>query len=632
MNYGKSTIVMVLILAGIMISCRHQGYNDPTAGKKQQMDVLFDSINKFDSLVNYYKVSDNRRSLFYARKALSSGITMYSNKAIAKGFLLMGISYYNHMNDSSFYYYTEALKLADEYNLIILKPFIFYDLSMIYYAVQDNKMAVILLDSVIQLSEKVKDYPNLSNAYNSLGNIKMNMGDSSGSRRMFEKAFKIAKEHSLSKQTGVAMGSLASIEKDQNKSKRLQKDALEYLMKSTGADAEIASILINLGLLFSNPDSAIDYYNKAIGIAKKGGSVNLEIAAYNNLAYSYLDKKEYSRAKASLFENAIPLASKTGNIDWLSTLYDSYADVCVALKNIDSAFCYARKALEKRREADTKQANGQIRLLAVLMDDKNKEIMIQMHERVIQHKQNILYLVLLILICLILAFASILSLFFLRIHKSKIRLQMQEISSAKKLMELEDHEKERIAMELHDLTTPLFLSISKQIEELKTENISLKSELQSKITSLANSIRNISHRLKSMVLGEITFYDYVTRICEDMQRLTEIPIKLRIDIADLELSGESEKHILRIIQELLTNAVKYVKTGTIELAFSFEFNNLYINYQDGGPGFDFPNKMHQGIGLMNIFERAKLLKGKADLLTSPGSDTKWKIILPLYRK
>ena len=51
MNYWERTFIMVLILAGIMSSCSHPGSKDPTAGKKQQMDVLFDSINKFDFML-----------------------------------------------------------------------------------------------------------------------------------------------------------------------------------------------------------------------------------------------------------------------------------------------------------------------------------------------------------------------------------------------------------------------------------------------------------------------------------------------------------------------------------------------------------------------------------------------------
>jgi two-component system, NarL family, sensor kinase len=217
----------------------------------------------------------------------------------------------------------------------------------------------------------------------------------------------------------------------------------------------------------------------------------------------------------------------------------------------------------------------------------------------------------------------------LRMQKNKLKLQIQETNSAKKVMEIEEKEKERIAMELHDLTSPLFLTISRQIEELNTKDIGLKSGLQSKIFSLANAIRNISHRLKSMALDQIGFTGYLHGICEEMQKLTEVQIILGVHLMDLDLDNEIGKHILRIVQELLTNAVKYVKNGPIELSLSAEYHNLYVSYSDRGPGFDAEVSMYKGIGLINIFERVKLLKGKSELNTSPEKGTNWKIILPM---
>jgi len=88
-------------------------------------------------------------------------------------------------------------------------------------------------------------------------------------------------------------------------------------------------------------------------------------------------------------------------------------------------------------------------------------------------------------------------------------------------------------------------------------------------------------------------------------------------------------HLVRIIQELLANAVKYVDKGVIKLNISIEFTSLYILYQDDGPGFD-PKKLKQeGLGLLNIIERAKIIGGKSTLESSPGNGTKWRIFIPL---
>ena len=39
-----------------------------------------------------------------------------------------------------------------------------------------------------------------------------------------------------------------------------------------------------------------------------------------------------------------------------------------------------------------------------------------------------------------------------------------------------------------------------------------------------------------------------------------------------------------------------------------------------------------GMGIMNIFERTKLLGGKAEIVSSPGKGTSWEISFPLDMK
>ena len=54
-----------------------------------------------------------------------------------------------------------------------------------------------------------------------------------------------------------------------------------------------------------------------------------------------------------------------------------------------------------------------------------------------------------------------------------------------------------------------------------------------------------------------------------------------------------------------------------------------MSYSDNGKGFDTKEIKNLGMGIMNIFERAKLLGGKAKLTSSPGNGTKWEILIPL---
>jgi signal transduction histidine kinase len=58
---------------------------------------------------------------------------------------------------------------------------------------------------------------------------------------------------------------------------------------------------------------------------------------------------------------------------------------------------------------------------------------------------------------------------------------------------------------------------------------------------------------------------------------------------------------------------------------------LTLHYNDNGPGFDSRLIEKKGMGLMNIFERTKLLNGSAKITSSPGDGTSWEIKFPLVQ-
>src|ERR1039457_6637540 len=131
---------------------------------------------------------------------------------------------------------------------------------------------------------------------------------------------------------GLSLANLSKDNRDNKKAIELQKEAIDYLLISKGSDNEIAQILINIGLKFTIPDSATTYYMKALKYAQNGNLPIIEMGAYNNLAYSYLEANNIAAAESSIL-HAIKLATNLKDIDWLSTLYDSYGDILINKEN-----------------------------------------------------------------------------------------------------------------------------------------------------------------------------------------------------------------------------------------------------------------------------------------------------------
>ncbi|MEI7723797.1 MAG: tetratricopeptide repeat protein [Bacteroidota bacterium] len=592
-----------------------------------------DSLKALGLLVERNKVSNNPLSIKYAKMALVIARQGDSKNDLVDAYKWIGKAYLKNHNDSSFYYYDKALKIADTFNLVKQKIHIFYNIASFYKAAYNYTDAMSLLDSSIRLAEMIRDPEGIANAYIELGNIKLNIHEPEGAKKMFELALKAAEKDTLYKQMGVAIGNLAKshFEKDTLKSLAKQREALGYLGKLNGVEEEMATIYVNMGYQSEIPDSALVYYQKALKLAVNANLFKIIFGAYNNMAYSYLDKKDVQKAESCLTA-AIPLAMENKDNDWLSSLYDTYADVCVRKGDFKKALGFQKSAM-RARESDYKQkAAEQVRLLGALLNLRSKELLIQNEEKELLVQRNRLQKTeLWLAITLIIVLGSFFTMFFLQ-QRSRARFHKEKIGSAQRIIEMEETEKGRVARELHDLTGQLILGMSGTIENIDFPEPEIKEQIKARIKELGVSIRQISHRMNRAMIEHFTFSEMITGLCEDVKKLSRMKVDLEMAEEFPDLPNELVLHFYRIIQELLTNAGKYAKESQVKIKIFAHNGKLNLLYNDNGPGFTLGDQTSPSMGILNIFERAKLVGGQANLKSAPGNGTSWEIIFPMEQK
>jgi len=614
--------LVILYFTGCNQSHKKTTPRDPGISENR----ICDSLNRIDSLVDQYRLINSEKALALARQAYHlAGADSLSSAGI-KARMIMGKAFLNLRNDSSYFYLKSALNLSAASKTGALDIQILFWLSKISLASFDYRQTVILLDSVVKLSSSENNFEMLSVAFNEIGGIKDELHDHENAKMMFDTAYKIAARHSLYKQMGAALGNLARFETDNAQSVKMQKHAIELLKRSPASENAVAQLYINIGTLLGDPDSAIEYYQAAIRTVDPQTSSDVVMVAYNNLAYSYADKKEYQSAENCLLIKGIPLAKKWGNLDWLATLNDTYADILIMEHRYQEASAAEKTAYQYRNNAYDFKVNGQVRLLSGLLDVKNKEIILNSKDQEIQRKTNRINL----LTFLFILFSGVSAFVVIWItQRNRLAFERQRYASAKKILGLEESFKGRLAMDLHDMTSPIYTTLIRQIEEVSIPDDKIKEELYKSLDTLAEKIRRISHEMAGGYYENMAFDELVRGLCEEMQYRTNAQIDLFLDLNEIRFPAESSQHILRIIQEILTNGVKYVKKGRISLSISLEFDNLNIIYHDDGPGFDIQATISNGLGLTNIFERAKLLGGKAFLDSGMDKGTHWRIRVPL---
>jgi two-component system NarL family sensor kinase len=99
------------------------------------------------------------------------------------------------------------------------------------------------------------------------------------------------------------------------------------------------------------------------------------------------------------------------------------------------------------------------------------------------------------------------------------------------------------------------------------------------------------------------------------------------------LTEDQAFHSFRIIQELLQNILKHSGASNAIVQISYNHNRLYITVEDDGKGFEIGDDGNRkGMGLKNIENRIKILKGKMDYRTTASDGTSVLMEIPCAEK
>lgn len=238
---------------------------------------------------------------------------------------------------------------------------------------------------------------------------------------------------------------------------------------------------------------------------------------------------------------------------------------------------------------------------------------------------SVLLISLIVLFC-----AIIIKLYIQKIKKYNQIIYQKEIEHQVKLnqsiLETQEQTLNEIAQELHDDAGQQITYINFQLENLKLdfpailENINLVS---SSVTSLSNSIRQLSHSLNNQVLSQQDLIKAIEIEAERLNQNKKIKIHFinKINTA-ITFSTHEKIVIYRIFQECLNNILKHA--GATEIKIKLEKNkNFSLSITDNGKGFDFNQEIQnsKSNGLQNILSRAKVIGYKIFIQTELNQGT-----------
>jgi signal transduction histidine kinase len=586
-----------------------------------------DSIDLLDSLVLIAKFNNRSEAIHLSRKSLKIAIKSDNAACLALACNTLGNAFNQYDIDSACYYYSFAQKTAEKSGVGNHFPQILYNIAQLNYQALDYKTAIVQLDSVINMCPDHGQWKVMADAWIVVGNIKANIGLVNEALIAFQKAEALSNQRNLPGTLGISLANRAKYETDVKDAIRLNQEAIVHLSETGGNEHSIAGIYNNIGISMNDPDSAICYYQKSLKIAKPMDFSDLMINAYNNMAYSYLEKGDISMSEKLVRDIALPMALADTSFSDLATLYDTYADVLKVKRNYQQALEYQKMAMAYRSRADQKIAGDQTRLLSALLEAKNRDLLIQNQEMEIriQSGKNVQYRTYLLFV-LVLLMGSLLSLVWYR-QRSRLKLQRERLESAQRIIDTGEYEKKQVGRELHDISTQLSMGLKRTVDDSDFASEADRDRLLEEVETVRKTIRSLSHRMHADTMAGPGLQVLLTRLCREIKGDRKIQLDESIGPDLPELNAHIVLHCYRIVQELLTNAMHHAPGSEVELEIYY-MEHLYINYHDNGPGFDM-NKTGKTMGMLNIKDRLTLLGGSCEMSSAPGAGTSWEIVIPV---
>ena len=219
-------------------------------------------------------------------------------------------------------------------------------------------------------------------------------------------------------------------------------------------------------------------------------------------------------------------------------------------------------------------------------------------------------------------------------HQATLAIQLMRLSRQGRRAAVMA-ERNRVARDIHDTLAQGFTGVIVQLEAAadatarglaREANAHVDRAMELARESLKEARRSML-ALRPQALEQSDLCKALEALIRKMADGTSTQATLRVSGEPHRLPDDWEDNLLRIGQELLTNALRHARARTIVMDIAFAGHNVRLDFRDDGLGFD-PAMRHDGFGLLGIRERVNDMGGKLTIDSALGVGTTVAIVLP----
>jgi len=205
----------------------------------------------------------------------------------------------------------------------------------------------------------------------------------------------------------------------------------------------------------------------------------------------------------------------------------------------------------------------------------------------------------------------------------RIRTLLGELALA-----IQEEDRRRIARDLHDGAGQALTAARLRLQALSSSvsDPAAISEIATLLDNALGEVRRSVYTLSPPALTELGLRGALQRHCETFAAATGL--KVFCELCELpSLPAKIETACYRIVQEALANSARHANARRAWVQLSHDQSELRLSIYDDGQAATQP--LPEGLGLLGIRERARLLDGQAHVTVAPDQGLRVEVTLPL---
>ncbi|MDH4057209.1 MAG: ATP-binding protein [Cyclobacteriaceae bacterium] len=680
---------IVLLLFIIIASFKSFGQNQSKIDSLNGLLSTASGIDRYNVLnaIGFeYRLSDPDSTIYYCTHAYEIGVTLNLQKDLSRPLSFIGLANaYRGDYKTSFEFHTRAIEVAQQQEDSIQLAYSHNNFGRLFFDQGDMTRAYNHLVSSRIIFENLNDPTGLAYVYRSLASIHKSQGDLPKALRRALQAYELRVQLNDPRTLLSALMELGLVYSEMDNSEEANKCFEKADSIATRINDEISQAEIQMGwaeFLIAHNDTASGHIlaHHAFSMVKDTENVRLLPRALLLMGHVHFEINEFNEARVYL-EKAIQ-STLDSHLDiqrdaylYLSKIHER------AGRTSEATFAFNKHLIIKESLQSIELARQieklQFQLEIEKMERENELLKINdaSNDSIIRQQQleNII---------LIVVVTFITALFVMQLRNStkrknnneklsrqnhEIDVQRKEIAKQNEILETRNqelselnHEKDTLMnIVAHDLKSPLnhikglseLIEMGKNLSQDQVKYMGLLKESTHTGLDLISDLLDVN-ALEANREPNYSYFNLGTLLEERVSVFQSYAktksIILKSEIQFQELFFLDQKYLTRIIDNLISNAIKFSsENSTVEVSIAKRKGLCSIKVKDQGPGFiqeDLKFLYHKfkklsarptagessnGLGLAIVKILVERLGGKIDLQSEPGKGSTFEILFPI---